>query len=272
MMEVKVKHRFSASAERVYDAWLDPARVGKFLFVTGTGQMVRCEIDARVGGRFTLVERRSGEEVLHTGTYLELERPRRIVFTLSVPKYSSDEGRVVIEIEAKGTGSELTLTQELPDSQKDNAARATDGWQGILELADEVVAGDGDGEPSCGRGLAQHSTIPAKMAAMLSALAETLSTHRAMLVLEDPASQREDEVYDELARTFANIASLTQKAAERMASQHELPMGKHDMSAWGAAQMQAFQRFVAAEGRLLAHAKVAAERDQKMLESMQKSE
>lgn len=57
-----------------------------------------------------------------------------------------------------------------------------------------------------------------------------------------------------------------------MASQRELPMGENDMSAWGEAQMQAFQRFVHAEGRLLALCRLAAERDQKMLESMQKSE
>jgi uncharacterized protein YndB with AHSA1/START domain len=265
-MEIKVKHRFSASAERVYDAWLDPEKAGKFLFVTGTGHMRRCEIDARVGGRFTIVEERNGEEVLHTGEYLELDRPKRIVFTLSVPKYSSDEGRVTVEIAARGTGSEVTLTQKLPDAQKEHGRRAADGWKGILELAAEIVV---EGEPSCGTGLAQHASVPAHMAPMLTALADTLSTHRAMLVLSDPASAAEDEVYASLSQGFAGVAMLLGKTADQMASQRELPMGEHDMSKWGDAQMEAFQRFVFAQSRLLALLRVAAERDEKMLASMQ---
>ena len=47
---VRVPHRFFASAARVYNAFLDPAQAALFLFATGTGQIVRCEIDARVGG------------------------------------------------------------------------------------------------------------------------------------------------------------------------------------------------------------------------------
>ena len=98
MTGVTVKHRFTASAERVYDAWLDPEKARKFLYATATGEIVRCEVDARVGGKYVIVDRRNGEDVLHEGTYLELERPRRIVFTVRVPKYSPDEDRVTIDI------------------------------------------------------------------------------------------------------------------------------------------------------------------------------
>src|SRR5262249_39504198 len=65
---VRVTHRFTASPERVFDAWLDPAKAAKFLFATPTGRMVRAEIDPRVGGTFAFVDRRDGEDVEHTGT------------------------------------------------------------------------------------------------------------------------------------------------------------------------------------------------------------
>ena len=112
MASVTVKHRLAASPERVYDAWLDPATIRKFLYTTATAEIVRCDVDARVGGKYTIVDRRNGDDVLHEGTYLELERPRRIVFTLRVPRYSPDEDRVTIELTPLANGSELTLTTQ----------------------------------------------------------------------------------------------------------------------------------------------------------------
>jgi len=106
MNTVTVTHHFTASPERVFDAWLDPQTAGKWLFATPTGQMVRVEIDARVGGRFVIVDRRNGEDVEHTGEYLEIDRPRRLVFTFGVPKYSPLFTTVTIDIEPTPSGNE----------------------------------------------------------------------------------------------------------------------------------------------------------------------
>ncbi|MBC8087521.1 MAG: SRPBCC domain-containing protein, partial [Phycisphaerae bacterium] len=78
---IQVTHRFTASSERVFDSWLHVETAKQFLFATETGTMVRAEIDPRVGGTFTFVDRRDGEDVLHTGSYLEIDRPTRLKFT-----------------------------------------------------------------------------------------------------------------------------------------------------------------------------------------------
>ena len=127
---VRVTRRFDAPAERVFDAWLDPKTAGRWLFATATGQMVRVEIDARIGGRFIFVDRRDGEDVEHCGEYVDIDRPRRLVFTFGVPKYSTERTRVCIDIVPRESGCELTLTHEgvLPEY----AERTQAGWTEIL--------------------------------------------------------------------------------------------------------------------------------------------
>jgi uncharacterized protein YndB with AHSA1/START domain len=264
---VRVTHRFDAASERVYDAFLDPSRAGRFMFATATGQIVRCDIDARVGGTFTIVDRRSGEDVVHTGTYLALEKPRRIVFTLSVEKYSRDTGTVTIEITQLRKGCEVTLTHEMLATYGPFQDRVREGWSGILDVAAELLV---DEAPTCGSGLAQHATIPAKIAVMFEGLAETLELHPRMLVLDDPNSRKEDVIYRELAASWKEIAQLVAKSAAHMAAQRELPMGAHDETAWGEGHLKAFEKFVKAQTQVLAFLRVAAERDEEMLASMTK--
>lgn len=137
-LAIRVTKRFSASAERVFDAWLDPAIAGRFLFATPTGQMVRVDIDPRPGGRYTIVDRRNGEDCGHFGEYLEIDRPRRLVFTLSVEADSQDADRIVIEIVPLQTGCELTLTHET-SAQADMKDRITEGWTGVLGGLDATL-------------------------------------------------------------------------------------------------------------------------------------
>jgi len=262
---VRVSYRFDASAERVYDAFLDPAKAGKFMFTTPTGQITRCEIDARLGGGFTIVDRRNGEDVAHTGKYLALERPRRIVFEFSVEKYSSESSTVTIDIAPLRKGCELTLTQEMKADYASMKQRVQDGWTGILDVAAELLVDDA---PTCGIGIAQHASIPGKIGVMFEGLAETLELHRKLLVLDDPNSRKEDEIYRELAATWRDIAERVKKAAAHMTAQRDLAMGAHDETAWGAEHLGAFEKFVGAQGQMLALLWLAAPRDEAMLASM----
>jgi two-component system cell cycle response regulator DivK len=146
--DVEVTRRFEAPPERLFDAWLDPESAGRWLFATPEGEMVRTEIDAQVGGRYKIVERRDGEDVLHTGTYEEIDPPHRLVFTLAVPKYSSDEARVSVDIAPEDSGgASLTLRQSVPAQTPVPVEKIREGWETLLDgLGAELEEGRHSGE------------------------------------------------------------------------------------------------------------------------------
>ena len=129
---VRVTRRVAASPERAFDAWLDPAVAGRFLFATPTGTMTRVEIDPRVGGRFNFTERRPGMgEVEHVGEYLEIDRPRRLVFSFRVPAFSDQSTTVALDFRPAADGTDVTLTHE--GVLESFAERTEGGWGMILD-------------------------------------------------------------------------------------------------------------------------------------------
>jgi uncharacterized protein YndB with AHSA1/START domain len=133
---VRVTRAFTASAEHVFDAWLDPATAKRFLFAAPIGEIVATEIDARVGGSFRIV-RRDDRDVEHVGRYLVIDRPRKLVFTFAVPTFSAAETLVTIDIVPAAEGCELTLTHQhvLPNW----AERTEQGWGAILAGLDQAL-------------------------------------------------------------------------------------------------------------------------------------
>lgn len=134
---IRVTRGFLSKPEKVYDAWLTPAIATKFLFSTPDGEMQKVEIDAKEGGTFTVIEKRKGEDIEHTGTYEKLQRPDRIIFTFAVPKYSTEETRVTLDITPDGNGSQITLVHE--GVLRDYAEKTENGWTKMLNGLAAVV-------------------------------------------------------------------------------------------------------------------------------------
>jgi len=140
-VKVRVTRRYPASPEQVFDAWLDPAMIGKWMFgpALREEEVVRISLDPRVGGSFSFVVRRQGQEIDHVGEYLEIDRPRRLAFTWGV---ADEEGssRVIIDIVPLENGCELTLTHQLHPDWADYADRTEAAWTKMLDVLASTLA------------------------------------------------------------------------------------------------------------------------------------
>jgi hypothetical protein len=123
-----------------------------------------------------------------------------------------------------------------------------------------------DDQPTCGKGLAEHSALPAKLAELEDALAENLELHQGTLDLSDEHARRELDAYVRLAREHRSIAARLRETARHMADYRDLPMGRHDERALADSKLfAAFENFVKVEEELLTQLDAAVERDRQML-------
>ena len=126
-----------------------------------------------------------------------------------------------------------------------------------------------DEQQTCGRGLAEHSALPAQLAEVTEAMADNLQVHMQALELDDEPARQEHAVYLRLAEEQRQAAARLRAVAAEMAAARDLPMGRHDEQTMSSPEVgQAFQRFVRAKQELLALLQRMVEQDQRLLAEM----
>lgn len=118
-----------APPERVFDAWLDPVQMSRFMSPRPDMHVRDVRSDARVGGRF-FVLMVGDKDYPHEGSYRVIDRPKRLVFSWEAP-WSAPETEVEILFHPHGDGTEVVLTHVrfMSEESRDNHMQ---GWTGIL--------------------------------------------------------------------------------------------------------------------------------------------
>lgn len=149
-VQAVVLHRFTVSAERVFDAWLDVTRLGRWMYgpAVRDERIVRLALEPKVGGKFSFVVDRQGTEVDHVGEYLEIDRPRRLVFTWATRDSLPDTSLVILEITPRDEGCELKLTHEMGAKWAAFAEKAAGAWTKMLNALERMLTPRGSRDDS----------------------------------------------------------------------------------------------------------------------------
>jgi uncharacterized protein YndB with AHSA1/START domain len=132
-LELTIRRTIAASRQKVFDAWLSPAMLAKFMRpCDGDDMDARVENDPVRGGRFSIVlKAEDNREIPHAGTYLEIDPHSRLKFTWESP-YSLDDSVVTIdlaEIDKGTTGLKLHQVKFKSEGARDGHIG---GWNRIL--------------------------------------------------------------------------------------------------------------------------------------------
>lgn len=116
--EILITRSFDAPARIVFEAITKPEHIARWWAPKSRGEMVSCESDVRVGGRWRNVMRaNNGYLVGFSGEYLELDPPHRIVQTEVFDPFP-DAGSVVTVTLTEHAGR-TTLTSRVRYPSRD---------------------------------------------------------------------------------------------------------------------------------------------------------
>lgn len=139
-MSVVVSRRFSAPVSRVFEAWLDPEALAKFMFPALDMSVPVATTDPVVGGKFEIVMQAGDRHMPHRGVYREINRYSRLAFTWEGP-FSEPDSLVTLDFWDVDGETELTLTHVKFPSE-DSRANHEGGWTRIFECLNEFVSKD----------------------------------------------------------------------------------------------------------------------------------
>lgn len=137
-LTVTVNKTIHSHIETVFDAWLDPKMLAQFIMPMPGMPSPETETDAREGGNFTIIMQVGDNKIPHTGKYLEIKRPDKLVFTWVSP-FTADNSTVTltfVELANKQTQVELTHVR-FPDEE--SRSNHEGGWSNILDKLDDVL-------------------------------------------------------------------------------------------------------------------------------------
>ena len=138
--DIRIVRLYDSPAENVFDVWVDPAARTQW-YADRPGDEVEAQTDLRVGGEWFVDFGRPGERYREHGVFLEIDRPRRLVYTetFTYPDGRTFETTVTVEFADHGGKTELTLIEAgYPD--EDTRRGHEQGWPGFLDrIADLLV-------------------------------------------------------------------------------------------------------------------------------------
>jgi uncharacterized protein YndB with AHSA1/START domain len=140
---LRMERTYNAPAQRVFDAWTSPEVLRRWWHPERDWETPVAEVDLRIGGSVRVVMRDPHKDVEYGGggQYLEIDPPRRLVFTWF---WDGNDTRQLIEVDFEESGGVTTVRFTHRDLWDEDAVRShEDGWGKCFDSLEGVL-----GEPS----------------------------------------------------------------------------------------------------------------------------
>lgn len=142
---------FGVTADKVFNAWLNPEMMKKWFFtMEHTNKVTKNE--PHEGGWWEIVDHRDGKDYRAIGEYIEVSPPNKLVMTFEMPQFSNAVDEITVELKTTDSGSHMSFTQvivipheegwtdqDIEKAQNEYKTQSEQGWGYMFEGLKQLV-------------------------------------------------------------------------------------------------------------------------------------
>ncbi len=136
-LSLKVSRILKAPVTAVYNAWLNPEMLARFMIPSEGMSVTEVEVDASEGGKFHILMKSPEKPYPHSGEYKKLNPYSQIVFSWESP-FSIDGSEVTLNFSEVANGTKIEIIHVKFPSEESRTSHEG-GWESILRVLDGVL-------------------------------------------------------------------------------------------------------------------------------------
>jgi uncharacterized protein YndB with AHSA1/START domain len=136
---INTQRILKASPEKVFDLWTKAEFIRQWFGGLET-EVEAILFDLRPGGRYSIKVRGEDGPTTISGEFLEVDPPKRLVYTWQVTSSQGEVPSTTVEVEfkAKGDQTQVVLSHG-PFLQSETKAFHSDGWQACFAAIESII-------------------------------------------------------------------------------------------------------------------------------------
>lgn len=96
IVNLDMEFKVNASVEKVFEAWTNPNVFKQWLFTTKETNKV-AQNQFEINGEWEIVDERGGKTYRATGTYMDIVKPYKLMYSFKMPQFSYLEDIITVE-------------------------------------------------------------------------------------------------------------------------------------------------------------------------------
>ena len=139
----EITRTFAASREIVFDAWTRPEHFAVWFGTSAIDvPLDSLAMDVRVGGTWSAVMNLpDGNTMNWLGEYVEVDRPAKLVFTITDQPQDPARATVTVILEPVEAGTAMTMTQSGDEMAEEQQAATVLGYNAFFDDIERIVVG-----------------------------------------------------------------------------------------------------------------------------------
>ena len=137
-LTVNLEKTIEAPIEKVFDAWINPKILAQFMMPMPDMPDSHVENDVREGGGFSIIMHAGSDDLPHTGEYLEINRPNKLVFTWA-SHCSVDDSTVTLNFTKINDNTTNVSLSHIKFIDEKTRSDHEGGWGNILDSLNDIL-------------------------------------------------------------------------------------------------------------------------------------